>query len=382
VKVFNDMQHERLEILFQRFVSRTATEAEKQEFLELIRLPGTDAVLQELAERYPVPEDIYFELPEQASGEILTAILNSEDAAVPRVHRVHFIRRFRWAAAAIFIAAVAGAIFLINRKETAPVIARVQQDIKAPEKSKATITLPNGQTFLLDTIPNGTLIAGIARKTTDDRLVFEGNASNIAYIIASNPRNSTTMYIELPDHTQVWLNADTHLQYPTNYNEKDRLVTLNGEAYFEVKHNAAKPFRVTAGEQTIEDIGTAFNVKAYSDENAVKTTLLEGVVKINHTVSLKPGEQYSNNKIVKANPDEVMAWKNGSFYLDGRELGAVASELGRWYDVEVVFNHSNAQHSIVLGGEMGRNLTLLEAIELLKGMKVNCKLEGRKLIIE
>lgn len=382
MKVFNDMQHEKLEVLFQKFVSQTATEAEKHEFFELIRLPGTDPILRELAERYPVPEDLYYELPEQASSEILAAILQSEDTAIPNVHRVPFLRRVRWVAAAIFIIAVAGIVFLVNSKRAEPVIAKVQNDIKAPEKNKATITLPNGKTIMLDTVPNGTLIAGIARKTAEGQLVFEGKTSDAGYITTSNPRNSKAMYIELPDHTEVWLNADTRLQYPTSYNEKDRLITLNGEAYFEVKHNAAKTFRVSAGDQTIEDIGTGFNVKAYGDENTVKTTLLEGVVKINNAVSLKPGQQFSNNKVADANIDEVMAWKNGSFYLDGRELGTVANELGRWYDVDVVFGDTKTKHSIVFGGEMGRNLTILEALELLKGMKVNCRLDGKKLIIE
>jgi len=287
-------------------------------------------------------------------------------------------------AAAVFLL-FAGSTWLYfglhNAKSVQPA-ALVTKDIKAPETNKATITLSNGKTIMLDTVPNGTLIAGVARKTSDGKLVFEGNSSEIAYIVTSNPRNSKAMLITLPDNTSVWLNADTKLQYPTNYNKKERTITLNGEAYFEVKHNEAKPFTVLANEQAIEDIGTSFNVKAYSQEGAVKTTLLEGAVKINHSVSLKPGEQFSNNKTIKANLDEVMAWKNGSFYLDGLQLGAVAQELGRWYDVEIIFINEKAKNSIVFGGEMGRNLTLKEVVEVLRKMKVNCMVQGQQLIIE
>jgi ferric-dicitrate binding protein FerR (iron transport regulator) len=331
--------------------------------------------------------------PAYAEEDMIAEEEMDEPASIAPVHprierngRVYLLKRFRWVAAAVFIFAISLTVFLVNRNKPAQETAGVQKDIKAPETNKATITLPNGKTIMLDTVANGTLIAGIARKTADGQLVFEGNASDIAYIITSNPRNSKAMFIELPDHTQVWLNSDTRLQYPTNYNEKDRLVTLSGEAYFEVKHNAAKLFKVSAGEESIEDIGTSFNVKAYNDEKAVKTTLLEGEVKIHPanggTVTLRPGQQFSNNKTVEANIDEVMAWKNGSFYLDGREFGEVANELGRWYDVEIVFNNAEARHSIVFGGEMGRNLTLNEVVEILKKMKVKCRLEGQKLTVE
>jgi transmembrane sensor len=374
------MEISRFQKLFDGWLSGTATPEEEMELMELLADPKLEQ------ERLRLAEDAYDNLAEthlmsERQGDNIFDQIIAKPAVI---HRVHFIRRYKWAAAAIFIIVASTTFFLLNHKEQpAGIVAKTQQDVKAPETNKATITLPNGETIMLDTVPNGRLIAGIARKTADGQLVFEGNASAIAYIGTTNPRNSKAMHITLPDHTEVWLNADTYLQYPTNYNAKDRLVTLKGEAYFEVKHNEAKPFRVFAGEQTIEDVGTSFNVKAYQDEaQEVQTTLLEGVVKINNAVSLKPGQQYSKNKITNANTEEVMAWKNGSFYLDGRELGTVASELGRWYDVEVVFENPNAKHSIVFGGEMGRDLTLNQAISVLEKLNVKCRLENKKLIVE
>lgn len=300
-----------------------------------------------------------------------------------RDRRVNFIRPFRWAAAAILIGVISFVGWLVFRdhRETGQNLA-VQTDIKAPEKNKATITLPNGKQVLLDTVANGTLIAGIARKTADGQLVFEEGASAIAYIITSNPRNSQAMHITLPDATEVWLNADTYLQYPTNYNKTDRLVSLKGEAYFDVKHNASRPFRVTAGQQIIEDIGTRFNVKAYADEAMVKTTLVDGVVKINNEAILKPGQQYANGKIANANLDEVLSWKNGSFFLNQREFGEVAKDISRWYDVEVVFENEQAKHNVVFGGEMGRDLSLSQATQVLREMNVDCTLQDKKLVVK
>lgn len=378
------MTQTRLLELIDRYLTEVITDSEREELVAAIEekewAEHTKAVIHDFLDKRafnygPNLDSLY--------AKIATAVAD-EHQPTSVIHRAHFLRRIGfWRAAAIFILALSGTVYLLTHKDqSGSAIVKVQEEIKAPESNKATITLPNGQTIMLDTVPNGTLIAGIARKTADGRLVFEGNATDIAYIVTSNPRNSKAMYISLPDGTEVWLNADTYLQYPTNYNQKDRLVSLKGEAYFEVKHNEAKPFRVSAGEQTIEDVGTSFNVKAYADEPHVQTTLLEGIVRINNSVSLRPGQQFSNYKVIEANTDEVMAWKNGSFYLDGREFGMVANELGRWYDVEVVFENESAKRNIVFGGEMGRSLTLQKVIEVLRELKVKCRLEGKKLIVE
>ncbi len=372
------MENSRLILLIESYLQERITVGELAELNLLMENQEAQGIVKDHIQKQLRSKEYNFQPDLTAFTKKLQVAIHTQAP----VHRIHFLRRFRWAAAAIFILAVSGTIFMLNRKDEPTSVAVKQQDIKAPEINKATITLPNGQRIMLDTVPNGTLIAGIARKTADGQLVFEGNASSVAYIGTTNPRSSKAMRITLPDHTEVWLNADTYLQYPTNYNVKDRLVTLKGEAYFEVQHNEAKPFRVSAGEQSIEDIGTSFNVKAYDDQAHVQTTLLEGVVKINNSVSLKPGQQYSNNKIIQANADEVMAWKNGSFFLDGRELGTVASELGRWYDVEVVFESTASKNSIVFGGEMGRDLTLNQAIRILEKLNVKCRLEGKNLIVE
>lgn len=363
-------QNPSLEVLYKLVLTNEASEAELQAFLALAALPGNEEILLQLMDESWMESELIAELRSRKMKTVRRGLFRRIGAV-------------RAAAAAVLLLVVSGIFFLVNRApETAPVVAEIQHDIKAPETNKATITLPNGKTIQLDTVQNGTLIAGIARKTADGQLVLEGNASGIAYIITSNPRNSKAMQVILPDHTEVWLNADTKLQYPTNYAEKDRLVSLNGEADFKVKHNAAKPFRVSAGNHVIEDVGTEFNVKAYANEGSTQTTLLEGAVKINDDVTLQPGQQFANSKVVSANLDEVMAWKNGSFYLDGRELGAVANELGRWYDVDVLFKNETAKRSTVFGGEMGRDLTLNQALRVLEKLNVHVKLEGKKLIVE
>ncbi|MES2329962.1 MAG: FecR domain-containing protein [Bacteroidota bacterium] len=371
---------QRLVYLLERYESGQATTAEVEEMLEDLKNAQDDEAIEKvfvnlLETQTPIHSD-----PEQLKA-LARRIMREGTGKVVTMKKTPVIRRFRWVAAAVIVLLAVSTVFLLNRKNGNTEIAIIQKDIKAPEKNKATITLPDGRQIVLDTVANGTLIAGVVRKTADGELVIEGDA-NIPYLIAHNPRSSKALHIELPDHTEVWLNAETDLKYPTSFKGNERLVDLKGEAFFEVVHNLHQPFKVIAGDQTIEDVGTSFNVKAYAEDNSTATTLVEGIVKINQSTTLKPGEQFLNNKVVKANTDEVLAWKNGSFYLDQRELGAVANELGRWYDVAVVFENEKAKRSIVFGGEMGRNLTLLEAIEFLERMKVKCRLEDKKLIIE
>ncbi len=373
----------RLLPLLQRYETAQATLSDMEELFAILDSVQGGQALEDLLVQQ-LTEQRSQELDKERLASLAKDLIRQRTGtAIPVIpaHRVHFIRRFRWAAAAVFVLLAASTVFLLNRKKADNEVAVIPKDIKAPEKNKATITLPNGKQIVLDSVANGTLIAGVLRKTADGELVVEG-AGDIAYLIAHNPRSSKALHIELPDKTQVWLNAETDLKYPTSFKTNERPVDLKGEAYFEVVHNAKQPFRVKAGDQTIEDIGTSFNVKAYEDEKDVKTTLLEGAVKINNFISLKPGQQYTDGKVATANTDEVMAWKNGSFYTDQRELGAVAIEIGRWYDVEVVFENERAKHNIVFGGEMGRDLTLAQVIRVLDKANVHARLEGKRLIVE
>ncbi|MES2329947.1 MAG: FecR domain-containing protein [Bacteroidota bacterium] len=380
-----DSLQTRLLPLLQRYETAQATLSDMEELFAILdSVQGRQALEDLLAQQLTEQHALELDTNHLASlaKDLIRQRAGAEMPAIP-AHRVHFIRRFRWAAAAILVGIISFTGWLVlkdHKNFNADAIAK--NDVKAPEKNKATITLPDGRQIVLDSVANGTLIAGVVRKTANGELVMEGNTSDIAYLVAHNPRNSKALHIELPDKTEVWLNAETDLQYPTSFTGKERMVALKGEAYFEVVHNNRQPFKVTAGEQIIEDIGTSFNVKNYPDEPNVKTTLLEGEVRINKSIALKPGQQYYNGKILSANTDEVMAWKNGSFYLDQRELGDVANDLGRWYDVDIVFNNAASKHSIVFGGKMGRDLSLQELISFLEKMEVKCRLEGKRLIID
>ena len=164
---------------------------------------------------------------------------------------------------------------------------------------------------------------------------------------------------------------------------------MTGEAYFEVAKNAAKPFYVTKGDVEVKVLGTHFNVNAYDDEETVKVTLLEGLVKVsgkNNALTLKPGQQaeaIQNSKFILQNAvnlDQVMAWKNGAFWFNNADVATVMRQLARWYDVEIVYENGVPFKQIT--GEMGRNLNLSQVLEGLKALGLNAELKGKKLLVK
>jgi ferric-dicitrate binding protein FerR (iron transport regulator) len=185
----------------------------------------------------------------------------------------------------------------------------------------------------------------------------------------------------------VWLNSGSSLTYPVSFISNERKVSVTGEAYFEVAHDASRPFIVKNGSMDVQVLGTHFNVNAFKDDgNDTKVTLLEGSVKINNgsaTGLLKPGQQAAVTKEIKIVNDVdlnlVMAWKNGYFEFDNASLQNVLKEVSRWYDVDVVYEGHNQRRQFI--GEIQRDLNLSEMLKILEKNKVHFKIEGKELRI-
>ncbi len=132
-------------------------------------------------------------------------------------------------------------------------------------------------------------------------------------------------------------------------------------------------------------LGTSFNVNSYEDEESIKTTLLEGSVKVNapkSSVVLKPGQQAqvsSRVEIVNADIDQTIAWKNGVFNFNGLGVRAVMAQLARWYDINV--RYEGTIPSNIFRGEMYRSVKLSSVLDFLKRMGVEFRMEGKTIII-
>jgi transmembrane sensor len=310
-------------------------------------------------------------------------------------------RKFWWAAAAIIILLGGGALYYLNNsKQKQEASNQVSaQDIPAPKTNRATITLANGKQLFLDSVANGTLATQGSiqiKKTGDGVIAYNGKQqikNELVYNSLTNPRGSKVIDITLSDGTRVWLNAESSLKYPVAFTGTDRQVEITGEAYFEVKHDAAKSFKVKTKNSIIEDIGTAFNIKAYSDEGDERMTLLQGAVNValatagTKTASqrrLSPGEQalVEAGSIAineKADIEQVLAWKNGLFNFNSSDIQTVMRELSRWYDIDIAYEGTPTSDKF--GGGITRTVNLNQILQILQSSKVHFKLEGRKLTV-
>jgi ferric-dicitrate binding protein FerR (iron transport regulator) len=268
----------------------------------------------------------------------------------------------------------------------------------SPGHQGAILTLADGRQLTLDTLPNGIIAEqnGSRASLKDGQLAYHpmtpaGTAS--MYNTITTPRGRQYR-MELPDGTKVWLNAASRITFPTAFTGAERKVAISGEVYFEVTRNADKPFMVSTADADIEVLGTNFNISAYSDEDNVRATLLEGSIKVlkkglsgdsgSHTgVILKPGQQAVIGRRLRVdtnvNIEQVIAWKNGLFYFNSTGIAAVMQQLSRWYDIDV--KYEGEVPDINVTGKMDKGLNLDEILEFLTKMEVKNRLVGRTVIV-
>ena len=156
----------------------------------------------------------------------------------------------------------------------------------------------------------------------------------------------------LSDGTRIWLNSDTRLSYPTNFEKNVREVEIHGEAYFEVSHNTRKPFIVRTGELTVTVLGTEFNVNTRIPTH-VRTTLVEGKVQVTFKEGLPyiltPGEMASTDvfsgqtTVEQVNIQKYIAWRHGRFCFEEATIEEIMQELSLWYDLQVEYQNQKVK---------------------------------------
>ncbi len=324
-------------------------------------------------------------------------------AAVPMTDQPNRFRRGWWAAAAVFILLAGGGWFWFRSAHT-ETIAKNQSQIPKydvlPGGNKAVLTLSGGRQIILDSAANGAMAQqgnATIQKLSNGQLAYQRideKPATVVYNTLTTPRGGQYQLI-LSDGTKVWLNSASSIIYPVTFTGNTREIEITGEAYFEVAHNDKHPFRVKVGNETIEDIGTAFNINAYKDEEVIKTTLLEGSVRVTlSTVAgssdrqqeiIKPGEQAQVSStgqigiVSDIDVDQVVAWKNGLFAFTDADLPVVMRQLARWYDIDVVYEGNISKREF--NGKIGKSLTLDQVLKVLTKTRVHYSIEGKKLTI-
>ncbi|MBL0155210.1 MAG: FecR domain-containing protein [Chitinophagaceae bacterium] len=328
----------------------------------------------------------------------LFATIRSQETPVP----VSRPRRWLIPAAAILILLSVAAYFFFNPgKKGQAIAANNNKTIPAapilPGGNKAVLILADGSSIILDSTTNGIISqqgAVKVNKLENGLLVYMVNGRQITendeafYNTISTPRGGQYQ-VTLTDGTKVWLNAASSIRFPVVFTGSNRKVEITGEAYFEVEKNAKMPFIVKAGESEVEVLGTHFNVNAYNDEAAIRTSLLEGSVKVSVGKGpreyLQPGQQSGITKDGKiriydhVDMEEVMAWKDGRFQFKSADLSTILRQISRWYDVDIEYRNNVNLH---FTGQLPRSSQAASFFEKLEMTgEVHFKVEGRKIIV-
>lgn len=403
------MNNDTVRYLIGQYMNDMLTAEEQSALMQLLGLQDETemlAVLREMMEAESVNAvAIDADTLQVSLQRVLTADKVTQREPAGRLVTIY--RRWRWAAAVVCIVA-AGAIgyTLLNKKDPVPVVTAKSGTYKndvPPGGNKAILTLANGQQIVLDSAANGMLAQeGSAQVMKDgSSLKYEAGSapSTITYNTLATPNGGQYQLI-LPDGSKVWLNAASSIRYPTAFAGNERSVEITGEVYFEITKNQHKPFQVhlpsTAGAGVIEVLGTHFNVNAYSDEEATKTTLLEGKVRtsiVNGEWSiLKPGQQaviqhlsagrQGSQLTIHDNVDlePIMAWTNGQFIFRDQRIEQIMKQLSRWYDVEVSYVGKPVQEGF--NATIPRNLPVSKVLRYLElTTLVHFKIEGKKITV-
>lgn len=287
-------------------------------------------------------------------------------------------------AAAVLLLTSAWGLFSIYQHRISLSVAKVQsrQTDVQPGGFGASLTLADGRRIVLDGGKSGVKV-GQAITYEDGSAVLpeQETLSAAVSLLSAKTVKGQTYSFTLADGTKVWLNADSKLTFPSRFVGGKRKVVLDGEGYFVVSHQANNPFFVESKGQLVEDLGTEFNVQAYADEPMVKTTLVQGAVKVNSRL-IKPGEQTilspsGNIKVEQADVFKVLSWKQGDFVFRGEPLEEVLRLIARWYDIEVRWARESSKE-ITVGGTISRSKTIRSVLDMMEQTeKVKFKVAGR-----
>ena len=304
------------------------------------------------------------------------------------------------------LSAIAAAILVISgsylwyTNRSVQNIRQAQHHDVGPGKNAATLTLADGRKIELTSDIKGELAnesGAKITKTADGQLIYEIKDGDSAVPNAMNKLSTSkgeSYQLRLPDGTMVWLNAASSISYPVSFSSAElREVELAGEAYFEVAKDKKRPFVVKTMRQQIRVLGTHFNVNAYADEPELKTTLLEGSIKLSLDEErnegrgriLKPGEQaaLTGNQLSVAVVDveQAVDWKNGDFIFQSEPLTALMRRVSRWYNVKVVYAQ-NVDKEGTFTGKVSRTKNISVLLRALQSAGLKFEVIGSTIIVK
>jgi transmembrane sensor len=394
------MESTRLKELYDLAIIQQANAEEYLEMQALMALPEYEEQARNLISAAYEQSAAHDDIDQQTRDSILEAIFQADRKNVVLMPRLVSTTK-KWLAIAASLVLLAGfSIYLINRQANQSQSQAAYKNDIDPGSNRAILVLANGSKINLNNAANG-----LISKQQGTNVMKKANGA-LEYLSRENVRNGSAIafntlstpvggqyQVNLPDGTRVWLNASSTLRYPASFNHlKTRSVELMGEGYFEVEKDKAHPFIVTSGNHQVQVLGTHFDISSYRDDKTVKTTLLEGAVKISgragsviHTGLLTPGQQsvYDGKelKVSAVDTDEAIAWHMGYFMFQREKLESILKKVSRWYDVQVIYQNEEAKN-IEFSGSVGRFSKVSELLKMLQlTNKVKFTIDGHRIYV-
>lgn len=272
-----------------------------------------------------------------------------------------------------------------------------------PGSNKAILTLGNGSQLILDSAKDGLLAQQgstmIMKEKNGVVRYGESVADDMAplYNTITTPRGGQYT-VALPDGSKVWLNAASSIRFPTAFTGTSRDVEVRGEAYFEIAPDKTRPFRVAVNKKMdVEVLGTEFNVMAYEEEGTIKTTLINGAVRVakdkdapggandNDEKVLHPGQQAQLrpdgilHTLNNADIEAAIAWKNGRTVFAGEDIQTIMRQVSRWYDVDI--KYAGVIPGRKFTGGIARNSDISVVLKILELNHIHFSVEGKTIVL-
>ena len=405
------MNHQELSELFEKLVKNQCSEEEAERIVELLADRSNEGLFQALI-KHELKRPLADISSDQASETLrkkldlkLEQILHTAAPPKKTFSLLTWNRRTRYAAAAVLLSFSVATWLLVRKPAPSPaLVAKPAAKPIIAGGNKAILTLNDGRKIDLDEASAGDIATQsntVVKKIASGILVYNtdsktqsGKSSFPEFNTISTPKGGQYQVV-LPDGSKVWLNAASSLRYPTQFDPGQRLVELNGEGYFEIAGIPRQPFIVISNHQRIEVLGTMFNVNAYADEPSVKTTLLNGAVRVGaiggdphgqmiSPRTLQPGQQSElfgdDLRIGEGDPEAALAWKNGKFQFEHEDIRTVMRKIARWYDIEV--DYYGSMKGKFISGTISKYESLNEVLRMLQLTEtVSFTIKGRKITV-
>lgn len=385
----------RISMLIFKYRAQTLTAEEE---VELNNILASDPSINQTLDDLNSTDYVKLELDVMNRFDAAATLQHFHYKHIPKKEKPYYFRLSTIAAAASIILVISLGLLYFNK----PVIPKADlaaNDV-APGKNTATLVLANGKRITLDNAKNGELVteAGVTvTKTKEGQIIYtvndNTNTDNATQEDQRSQRyntlitaNGETFEVRLPDGSKVWLNAGTSLKYPVSFTSStQRKVELSGEAYFEISKDKKHPFIVESDGQKVEVLGTHFNINSYKNEPAIKTTLLEGAVKVNEQTLLKPNQQSiliaGQIKVIPVLAESYIDWKEGVFNFEYETLPSVMRKIARWYDVEIIYKGTE-QDDQTFSGYVSRSSNVSKVLETLTEISnLEFKLKGKTIVV-